>query len=369
MVPRHVRIGLFSLGDLLPDNVCLLVFGDRGKAPLTRLRFYRRAELARRLALFYAASNIAYAFGGLLAFAVFHIHGGALDSWRYLFAIEGSCTTLFSLFAFWHLPKSASEARFLTDDEKRLAYHRMAVDSSAVVGEKFNLRDSFRIFRQPTSWLILAIEICLGVPLQSVSLFLPQIVAGLGYSTIKTNLYTVAPNVSGAVVLLLLAFASDYTRLRFPYVAAGFLFTFLGFVIYASIDVETQLNTAYFASFVMTWGTSAPSVILDVLYNNNIAHEGRRVVLTSIAVPVANLMGIVSSNLFRNEDAPKYIPALATTAAFGAVGLVLTLFLGFYMVFDNRRRDRAQGVVVKAKDIPTDKLRDGPDSPDFRWFL
>ncbi len=57
------------------------------------------------------------------------------------------------------------------------------------------------------------------MPLQSVSLFLPQIDARLGYPSVRTNLYTVAPNVSGAVVLLLLAFASDYARLRFPFVA------------------------------------------------------------------------------------------------------------------------------------------------------
>lgn len=40
-----------------------------------------------------------------------------------------------------------------------------------------------------------------------------------------------------------------------------------------------------------TRGTSAPSVLLDVWYNNNIAHEGKRVVLTSVGVPLANLMG------------------------------------------------------------------------------
>ncbi len=120
----------------------------------------------------------------------------------------------------------------------------------------------------------------------------------------------------------------------------------------------------------MTWGTSAPSVILDVMYNNNIAREGRRVVLTSVAVPAANLMGVVSSNIFRNEDAPKYMPALATTAAFGAAGFLQTLGLGLYMILDNRRRDRAQGgVKVRAADIATDKLRDGPNSPDYRWFL
>lgn len=50
-------------------------------------------------------------------------------------------------------------------------------------------------------------------------------------------------------------------------------------------------------------GTSAPSVLLDVWYNNNIAHEGRRVVLTSFGVPLANLMGVVSSNIFQNKDA------------------------------------------------------------------
>lgn len=151
-----------------------------------------------------------------------------------------------------------------------------------MVNEKFNFRDSIRIFKHPTSWVILgtppkhtnvAIEICLAVPLQAIQLFLPVIISRLGYATVKTNLYTVAPNVSGAAMLLILAFASDLTKLRFPFVAAGFLFTFVGFIIYAAIDVLSHLQAAYFACFMMTWGTSAPSLILDVWYNNNIADE------------------------------------------------------------------------------------------------
>ena len=160
---------------------------------------------------------------------------------------------LFSVFAFWYLPRSASEAKFLNQEEKNLAYYRMQVDSSSVVNEKFIFTESFAILKHPTSWIILGIEICLGVPLQSVQLFLPQIIGRLGYDTVKTNLYTVAPNVSGAVMLLILAFASDLTRWRFPFVAAGFLFTFTGFMIYVGIDVENQLHVAYFATFMMTW--------------------------------------------------------------------------------------------------------------------
>lgn len=187
---------------------------------------------------------------------MFRIHDKALYNWKYLFLIEGCCTTAFSFFAFWYLPYSAAKCTFLTEEEKRVAFRRMQVDSSSVVDEPFNFREAVKVLRHPTSWIILGIEVCLGVPLQFVSLFLPVIIKRLGYSTVKTNLYTVAPNVSGAVMLLILAFSSDLTRLRFPFIALGFLFTFVGFIIYAAVNVTTQIHVAYFACF----STSLPAI-------------------------------------------------------------------------------------------------------------
>ena len=331
--------------------------------------FYRRGELARRLAVFYAASNIANAFSGLLAYGVFQIHSN-LPSWRYLFIIEGAASVLFSIFAFWYLPRSAAEARFLCEDDKALAFHRIQVDSSSTVAEEFNLKESLGIFKYPTTYCFILIEVCLGVPIQSVALFMPQIIERLGYDTVKTNLYTVAPNVGGAVVLLILAFSSDLLRIRFPFIVLGFALTFIGFIIYASIsDVQANIKLAYYACFMMVWGTSAPSVLLSAWYNNNIAHEGRRLVLTSVGVPCANVMGLVSSNIFRDNEAPKYQTALITTAVFGATGALIAGSLGFYMMFDNHRRNRAAGVKTTARDVPTKRLRDGPSVSEFRWFL
>src|ERR1700760_2760218 len=117
-----------------------------------------------------------------------------------------------SFAAFLYLPKSASEAKFLSEEEKHTAYMRIQMDSSSIVNEPFNLKEALKIFRMPVAYGFLGIEICLVVPLHSVSLFLPQIVARLGYSKVKTNLYTVAPNIVGAVMLLILAFSSDFTR-------------------------------------------------------------------------------------------------------------------------------------------------------------
>ncbi|KAK9474434.1 major facilitator superfamily domain-containing protein [Dipodascopsis tothii] len=331
--------------------------------------FYRRGELARRLAIFYAASNIANAFSGLLSFGIFHIKNDAIEGWRWLFIIEGATTMLAAVGAFFLLPRDIASCRYLTAEEKEVAFLRMQSDSSAVVNEKLNIRDAVKVFRQPAviGWLIL--EVCLGVPLQSISLFLPQIVSRLGFSTVKTNLYTVAPNVSGAVVLLVLAFFSDRLRLRFPFIAAGFLFPVIGFVIYASIDVLESTGVAYFACFLMTAGTSAPSVLLSTWFSNNTPSEGRRAALTAVGVPTANLMGLISSNIFRAQDAPDYIPALVTTAAFGFVGFVTTMALGFWMKYDNARRNREQNVILRVGDVSTHILSEGPKHESYRWFL
>ena len=71
---------------------------------------------------------------------------------------------------------------------------------------------------------------------------------------------------------------------------------------------------------------------------------------------------------FLSQDAPKYMPALVTTAVFGGCGCLLTLILGAWMVIDNKKRDAKAGRRIKAIDIPSDLLASGPASEDYRWF-
>ena len=86
-------------------------------------------------------------------------------------------------------------------------------------------------------------------------------------------------------------------------------------------------------------------------------------------VSIANSMGLVSSNIFRPQDEPNYVPASAISAAFGAFAALLTLGVGFYMKFDNRKRNKAQGVSLKAGDVPTSKLRPPYQrDPNWRWM-
>lgn len=104
-------------------------------------------------------------------------------------------------------------------------------------------------------------------------------------------------------------------------------------------------------------------------FSNNIADENKRITMTSVGVPLANLMGLVSSNIFIKKEAPKYETALITTAVFGATGAFIAALTGTYMIFDNARRNKKAGFKTDARDVPTSKLRDGPSVPEFRWFL
>ncbi|KAF7310881.1 MFS general substrate transporter [Mycena chlorophos] len=358
--------------------------------------FYKRNELASRIAVFYAASSISGAFSGLLAYAVFHINHTKYHNWQYLFWIEGGATICFATFAWFWLPRTPATWRFLTERQKAIARSRILADSSTVVDEKIQVASAFTPFKSPLYWTWILISLSLGVPLASVNNFLPQarpatapsspsnfkqIIAGFKYSTVKTNLYTVAPNVAGTVALLLLAFSSDYFRERslrayhlvhplltaYLYLCIPLATALIGFIILGTIDTLKHLHVAYFACFLLTMGAFAPSVLVATWYSNNTTHESKRAAVAAVMVAFANSAGLISTNVFRAQDAPKYVPALATSAAFGGFCLLLVLGTGIWMRRENARRNREQGVDLQSKDVDTSNL-EGTESPLFRYM-
>lgn len=330
--------------------------------------FYRRGELARRLSIFYAAANIANAFSGLLSYGVFQINNPHLHGWQILFLVEGSCTVCLSVIAYIYLPRSVETAKFFTEEERKCAIHRISTDSSALRNEKLSLRDAVKVFKHPVAIAWMFVEICIGVPINSINNWFPQIISVLGKSTVETNLYTVAPNVWGAVSLIIISFSSDFLKIRSLFICIAVLATLIGFAVFGAIDIENNLLVAYFSCFLMTTGTSAASVLTSTWYNNNTPNENRRIVISSVGVPLANAAGLISTNIFRPQDAPKYVPALGITAGFGGLAIVLVSFIVLFMAYDNRRRNRMQGVNLTFRDVPTSELREGPSNPNYRWM-
>ncbi len=112
----------------------------------------------------------------------------------------------------------------------------------------------------------------------------------------------------------------------------------------------------YFGCFLLCCGGFVVSPLLATWYTNNVPEENQRAILTPVLVSTANSMGLVSSNIFRPQDAPNYVPASIISACFGAAAAVVTLGVGLFMKFDNQRRNKRSGVSLKAGDVPTSSL-------------
>lgn len=85
-------------------------------------------------------------------------------------------------------------------------------------------------------------------------------------------------------------------------------------------------------------------------------------------VAIANSSGLISTNVFREKDEPKYVLALAVSAAFGGLCLVLVAGVGIWMRWENARRNREQGVNITSKDVDTSEVH-GPSHPSWRYVV
>ena len=149
-------------------------------------------------------------------------------------------------------------------------------------------------------WAVCAI--CYGLAQSSVSNFLPEMVALLGYSTVKTNLYTVFPYIVGTVVLWCVCFSSDYFRERTFHLASALCVTLIGYIILVAVDPTDHKGVAYFACFCLCMGAFIPSCIFHSWHANNVTDEGRRAATVGFLVGSANIGGIPSSLSFKVSE-------------------------------------------------------------------
>ncbi|KAL2008283.1 hypothetical protein VTN00DRAFT_8265 [Thermoascus crustaceus] len=259
-------------------------------------------------------------------------------------------TVLIALVGYYWLPGTPQEARWLTPAEKEVARAHSLRDRSKVVCEDFSIKLAFQQWKDPKMIMWSIIAFTYTNPFTTSANFLPQIVQRLGYSVVKTNLMTVPPNLLGFVVLLIVTWSSDHLRERTFHICFALTLSLIATIVLATIDVTQNKGVAYFCMFLLASGAYIPSCLVQSWHNNDNLSENARAATTGILY------------------APQYVPTLAATAASAATCIVFTLGFRLWMKTENRRRNKEQGINLKAEDVDTDMLQDGEKSPNWRWF-
>ncbi|KAL9007974.1 MAG: hypothetical protein Q9173_006854 [Seirophora scorigena] len=335
--------------------------------------WYCRTEAQFRQAMFFSAASVAGAFSGLLAFAIAKMDGiGGLEGWRWIFILEGILTVVVAIIAFFTIYDFPETAKFLTEPERAWVVHRLryqgSKDSGQMVAESEHFK--WRYVREAfTDWQIyLGLWMYWGIvcPLYGTSLFLPSIIRELGYTSSTAQLLTVPIYITAAILAVAVAWFSDRSGQRSPYIFSCMCAIGVGFIICISASAHGGVPGVVYAGIFIAVCGIYPAFPGNVTWiSNNMAGSYKRSAGMAIHIGVGNLAGAMASNFYRTSDSPKYILGHSLELAFLAVGLCAVVGLRWNYQRINRKRDQ----VPLGEFSDLENSEKGDRAPTYRYVL
>jgi len=152
-----------------------------------------------------------------------------------------------------------------------------------------------------------------------ITYFLPTIINDFGYSTSLSQLLTVPPYALATVTILALAHFSDKTKLRSPFIFAAQLLALFGYIINIS---DAPSGVKYFGTYLCVIGSYSSSPGSISWLANNLQGKYKRAVGIALQLGLANLGGAAACNIFRSQDAPRYLLGHGLEIMFISIGLI-----------------------------------------------
>ncbi|KAJ7781256.1 MFS transporter, partial [Mycena metata] len=354
---------------------------------------YKPHELQLRVGIFYASASLSGAFGaGLLATAILSMDGiGNLAGWRWIFVLEGLATVVSAVIAALILPESIAGAKFLTEEEKTFARRSRSSSSRShltrpphtlntirhpepeksdkytaehadsptpeakpihMMDEKFEWSEVIRGLTDIQAWVTGIAYGGLIVSLYSFSLFLPTIVAGLGYAGKSAQLHTVPPYVPATVLTVVIAVLSDRLKWRGPFILICLPFAIAihqaGYILAIAASTNAQRYSMQSAGVY----PSAPA-ILSILPNNGSGYY-KRATTTALQLAVANSGGFIATNIYTSDQtATFYRKGHSIVLGFLILSWILVAVNVLYCIRENRARadGRRQGSITAYEEL------------------
>lgn len=211
--------------------------------------WYKRSEMGFRSALLFSATQVGSAFSGLIGAGIQSSLDGArgLESWRWLFIIEGSITVFVALCSLAILPDWPSTTRWLTPTGRAVAEWRLIRDAGQVDEDDESWSYGFKLtFKDWRVYVFCVMLLCIQVS-SATSNFFPSVVETLGYSRVKTLLLTAPPYFLGMTISIVNNYSADRLQNSSFHIMWPMVLSIIGFVVGASATAE---GPRYFAMMV-----------------------------------------------------------------------------------------------------------------------
>ncbi|OAA58435.1 Major facilitator superfamily domain, general substrate transporter [Niveomyces insectorum RCEF 264] len=314
--------------------------------PLYFSFFYPVEKVGLRFGIFLSGSALANAYGGALAYALADVHS-RIQSWRFLFIIEGVPTALIALMCWWFIPDSPSKARFLTPRERLIAEFYARRQHEDRQGTGLRLEHLFDAFKDYRNWIFALTNFSTNVSFASMPLFLPTIVSEMGaFTPQQSNGLSAPPYLLSFFLIILVAYLSDRLRMRGPFAVFFSLIACIGYIVVA---VTETVAARYFGLFfvVMIFVTVAVNLVWNANSNEN---ESKRAGGLWIIMTVGQCGTLLGTNMFPAQEGPRYVKGMWIGFAFSMLAAGLCAINSYSLYRENKRRDKLYGPVPKGQE-------------------
>jgi sugar phosphate permease len=332
--------------------------------------FYRRTELLFRIGLFITGASLAGAFGGLLAAGLTQVpewgtSARPMHTWRNIFFFEGLITLFIASLGLLILPSTPDTCKFLTPRDRYIALERINREHKQSAKERIRPRHVSRAILNINNTFCAFGFFFINISVQSFSLFLPTILRELGWTAIKTQLYTVPPYVVACCYAIFIAWISDVFKRRGIFIVFGTLLSLAG---YAMLVTTHSNSIKYLAVFFAASGAFPQGPAFLAWGLNNAAGPSVRAVTGAYIVALGNCGAILATWTYLPKDAPGYYRGHYISLGAEALGTLTAIGAIIYTRWENRQReagrrdDRLQGL----SDEEQNQL--GYRHPEFRYM-
>ena len=192
---------------------------ESGVVPASIMYFsfwYKPTERAWRIGVFNAANSLASAVGGFLAVGIDNLNGaGGLESWRWLFIIEGAMPIVMAPVIYLLLLTFPEDSTALTERERHIAINRFGRGATRKTDVTWSWPAFYDIMQRPSTYVFFVSYICLLIVAVAQGTFLPTILKNFaGFSSTKSIEYTSAVYFVAIALYCLWSWHSDWTRER-----------------------------------------------------------------------------------------------------------------------------------------------------------
>jgi predicted MFS family arabinose efflux permease len=288
---------------------------------------------------------------------------------QWIIILEGVFTILFSLFAIWVLPNTPLDVKTLSPSARAYCQQRLELDAKGSESSEIIPKDILGAIKDISLWILVLILFCNGISLFGLAYFTPSIVTGFGYSTNKTQLYTVPPFAMAFVVTVIAALVSDKYKARG---AVAFVATSLSMASFAVFYTSKTVVVRYVSLHMLITGVCATVLCLIAWLSNNSAAHTRRATAVAMGFMATNLGGIVSPWLYPKSAAPKYKFAAKFDLALNCIMLVGILVNVLVLRWRNRVKVEKREEILAGLEELDDKEQYellGDRHPDFKYTL